>query len=50
MSVQSILVRLCAREPFGQRLGQCGDGELLLLAEDRTHGTRVPMMTKELQG
>jgi putative transposase len=27
-------------EPFGQRLGQRGDGELLLLAEDRTHGTQ----------
>jgi hypothetical protein len=32
-------------EPCGQRLalwdnGQCGDGELLLLAEDRTRGTQ----------
>ena len=24
-------------EPLGQRLGQCGDGELLLVAEDRAH-------------
>ena len=25
-------------EPIGQCLGQCGDGELLLLAQDRAHG------------
>jgi hypothetical protein len=25
-------------EPFRQRLGQCGNGELLLVAEDRAHG------------
>ena len=25
-------------EPFRQRLGQCGDGELLLFAQDRAHG------------
>src|SRR5437588_7632706 len=24
-------------EPFGQRLGQCRDGELLLVVEDRAH-------------
>jgi hypothetical protein len=24
-------------EPFGQRLGQCSDGELLLVVEDRAH-------------
>ena len=29
---------ICLDEPFGLRLGQCGDGELLLLAEDRAHG------------
>src|SRR2546421_12480329 len=27
-------------EPFGPRLGQCGDGELLLLAEDRANGAQ----------
>jgi len=27
-------------EPFGQRLGQCCDGELLLVAEDRAHRTQ----------
>ena len=27
-------------EPVGQRVGQCGDGELLLLAQDRTHGAQ----------
>ena len=27
-------------EPFGQRLGQCGDGELLLLAQDRADSTQ----------
>ena len=28
-------------EPVRQRLGQCRDGELLLVAEDRTHGPQV---------
>jgi putative transposase len=28
----------CSMSRGGQRLGQCGDGALLLLAEDRTHG------------
>ena len=27
-------------EPLRQRLGQCGDGELLLIAQDRAHGTQ----------
>jgi hypothetical protein len=27
-------------EPFGQLRGQCGDGGLLLIAEDRARGTR----------
>ena len=27
-------------EPFRQRLGQCSDGELLLLAQDRAHSTQ----------
>jgi putative transposase len=27
-------------EPFGQRVGQCGDGELLLVAEDRTYSAQ----------
>ena len=27
-------------EPFGQRLGQCSDGELLLVVEDRAHRTQ----------
>src|SRR5207244_10547273 len=27
-------------EPFGQRLGQCRDGELLLVVEDRAHRTQ----------
>ena len=27
---------ICSIEPVGQRVGQRGDGELLLLAEDRT--------------
>jgi hypothetical protein len=27
-------------EPVGQRLGQCGDGKLLLVAQDRTNGTK----------
>src|ERR1700678_1384466 len=27
-------------EPFGERLGQRSDGELLLLAEDRTHSSQ----------
>lgn len=28
------------REPVGQRVGQCSHGELLLLPEDRAHGTQ----------
>jgi transposase-like protein len=28
-------------EPLGQCLGQCGDGELLLVAEDRTNSAQI---------
>jgi len=33
-----------SEESFRQRLGQCGDGELLLVAKDRTHSAQnVPI-------
>ena len=33
--------------PLGQRLGQCGDGELLLVAQDRTDSTQnVPNLRR----
>src|SRR6516225_7513799 len=40
-TAQGWLSRRCLfDEPFRQRLGQCRDGELLLLAQDRTHGAQ----------
>ena len=37
-------------EPFRQRLGQCGDGELLLLAEDRAHSAQNVSHARPSQG
>ena len=37
-------------EPFGQRLGQCCDGELLLLAENRTHCAQDLPLARPGQG
>ena len=37
-------------EPLGQRLGQCGDGELLLLAEDRAHSAQNLSDARPSQG
>src|SRR5436190_17561188 len=34
-------------EPFGQRLGQCRDGELLLVVEDRAHTGRKTYRTRD---
>jgi hypothetical protein len=31
---------VCSMSRSGQRLGQCGDGELLLVIEDRTRGAQ----------
>jgi putative transposase len=35
------LLHQSADEPLKQRLGQCGDGELLLVTEDRAHSTQT---------
>ena len=37
-------------EPVGQRLGQCGDGELLLLAQDRANGPQGLPNERRRQG
>ncbi len=37
-------------EPLRQRLGQCGDGELLLVTEDRAHRTQDVSDTRPSQG
>lgn len=41
---------VCFDEPLGQRLGQCGDGKLLLVAQDRTHRQEGLPHTRRRQG
>jgi len=37
-------------EPLGQRVGQCGDGELLLVAQDRAHRTQDISIKERSEG